>query len=114
MKQQAFNTDCMVAMKEFPDKFFDLAVVDPPYGISAASKGFIRKGTQTGKSLAVSGTRYSEKDWDSSAPNREYFNELIRVSKNQIIWGANHFIEEIPNANSSCWIVWHKVTGDNN
>jgi site-specific DNA-methyltransferase (adenine-specific) len=49
-----------------------------------------------------------KKDWDKEPPSIEYFNELQRVSKNQIIWGANHFIERIPNANSSCWIVWDK------
>ena len=53
-------------------------------------------------------TDYGAKDWDSKAPNKQYFEELKRVSKKQIIWGANHFIENIPNANSSCWIVWDK------
>jgi site-specific DNA-methyltransferase (adenine-specific) len=52
--------------------------------------------------------KYKGGDWDSSAPEKNYFDELIRVSKNQIIWGANHFIENIPNANTPCWIFWDK------
>ncbi len=103
--------DCLEAMKEMPDNTYDLAIVDPPYGIGASSKNFIRQGKQTGKSMAVSGTKYTAKDWDSAVPNEVYFNELQRVSKNQIVWGGNYFASSLPN--SSCWLVWDKVTGDN-
>ena len=95
----------MELMSRYPDGYFDLAIVDPPYGIS------INKQSQ-GKGGGVSKKiNYTKKDWDSEAPNKEYFIELLRVSKNVVVWGANYFIENIPNANSSCWIVWHKDTG---
>jgi site-specific DNA-methyltransferase (adenine-specific) len=106
---QLYNMDCLEAMKQFPDKYFELAIVDPPYGIGASN--YTRGGTQHGKSLATC-KEYGSKDWDKSAPQKEYFDELIRVSKNQVIWGANHFISLIP-FNSACWIVWDKVNGDN-
>ena len=63
------------------------------------------------KSSKSSATNYGKKEWDKESPSDIYFNELIRVSKNQIIWGANHFIEHI-NKNSSCWIVWDKNNGE--
>lgn len=101
------NEDNMQLMSRYKDNYFDLAIVDPPYGIREdGAKNHSRD-------KAAKATRYTPKNWDKSAPNREYFNELLRVSKNQIIWGANHFIENIPNANSSCWIVWNKENGKN-
>ena len=104
-----YNMDCMEGMKQFPDKYFELAIVDPPYGIGASD--YKRGGTQHGNSKAKCKV-YASKDWDKSAPSAEYFDELFRVSKNQIIWGANHFISQIP-YDSSCWVVWDKVNGDN-
>jgi site-specific DNA-methyltransferase (adenine-specific) len=99
------NCDCMELMKQYPDKHFDLAIVDPPYGID-----------MDGGKIGVDGTakakEYIKKDWDKYAPKKNYFLELQRVSKNQIIWGANHFIENIHNANSPCWIVWDKEKVD--
>jgi site-specific DNA-methyltransferase (adenine-specific) len=89
----------MEVMARYPDKYFDLAVVDPPYGIGEASaKIHTRHHSQK---------KYTIKDWDTEPPSIDYFIELMRISKNQIIWGANHFIERI-NKNSSCWIVWDK------
>ncbi len=99
------NMDCMELMAEYEDNHFDLAIVDPPYGIGVAKQNNTKRGKL--------GSHYSEKDWDKKAPEVEYFEELKRVSKNQIIWGANHFIEKIPNANSSCWLVWNKQTAGN-
>jgi len=99
------NIDCMALMAEFPDNHFDLAIVDPPYGIDLTNQS---QGKGGGVARKI---EYTKKDWDKKAPPLEYFEELKRVSKNQIIWGANHFIENIPNANSSCWIVWDKVNG---
>ena len=106
---RAFNMDCMEAMKQFPDKYFDLAVVDPPYGIKAAK--YTRGGKQYGHSVAPSAD-YGCATWDNAPPDNEYFNELRRVSKNQIVWGANHFISRFP-MDSSCWVVWDKENGDN-
>lgn len=95
----------MEYMKGLPDKAFDLAIVDPPYGLGMGSTGYAGGFAKTKKFYGI-------KQWDACPPNEEYFKELMRVSKNQIIWGANHFIEMIP-FNSSCWIIWDKdVTGD--
>ena len=111
MLGEYYNIDYMELMSRYPDKHFDLAVVDPPYGIGASSKNFIRQGKQTGKSMAVSGMKYTAKDWDNYVPDKIYFDELRRVSKNQIVWGGNYFASSLPN--SSCWLIWDKVTGDN-
>lgn len=97
-----YNMDCIAGMKEFPDGYFDLAVVDPPYGINVASKGSWGGGNKEHPS-----TKFTAKEWDKHPPGKEYFDELFRVSKNQIIWGANHFISRIP-FDSSCWLVWDK------
>jgi site-specific DNA-methyltransferase (adenine-specific) len=102
---EVFNEDCIQVMKRYPDKFFDLAIVDPPYGIDINNQS---QGKGGGVSRKIEYTKY---DWDKQAPNKEYFDELMRVSKNQIIWGANHFIEQIP-YNASCWIVWDKENGE--
>jgi site-specific DNA-methyltransferase (adenine-specific) len=97
----------MDLMARYEDNYFDLAIVDTPYGIGEDGK------KNHSRSRLAKATRYTPKDWDSKAPNRQYFEELKRVSKNQIIWGANHFIENIPQSNSSCWVVWDKDnTGD--
>lgn len=86
-------------MKEFPDKHFELAIVDPPYGINFAQ-------THTGNGWVVR----ESKDWDKSIPPPEYFKELFRVSKNQIIWGANYMVEYLPP--SMGWIFWDKGQRD--
>ena len=85
----------MLLMARYPDNYFDLAIVDPPYGINA------------GKMTMGSGKHKFKKgkDWDSAIPNDEYFNELFRVSKNQIIWGGNYF--PLPLNNN--WIIWDKL-----
>lgn len=93
--------DCMEFMAG--GERFDLAVVDPPYGIGEGSKKIL--------SRHHSQRKYHLSGWDSNAPNPEYFKLLQSVSENQIILGANHFIENIPNANSPCWIFWDKDTG---
>jgi len=98
--------DCLEAMKAMPDNAYDLAIVDPPYGINVAKTGNVG-----GKKLAKV-KDYGAKDWDKNAPDIDYFNELIRVSKNQIVWGANHFISRIP-FDSPCWIVWDKNNSGN-
>lgn len=96
MSYTLHNCDCLEYMKMQPDKSFDLAVVDPPYGIGAA------------KEKPHNGWKdWGLKDWDESSPEVEYFNELCRCSENQIIWGANHFIGKIKRR-GSCWLIWDK------
>lgn len=89
----------MAMMARYPDKYFDLAVVDPPYGIGINHNMGRRKGDKK--------SDYKPVIWDNYSPDKTYFNELIRVSKNYIIWGANHFISKIP-VDSSCWVMWDK------
>lgn len=106
---QFYNMDCMEAMKQIPDKYFELAIVDPPYGIGIDEKMSKQNGKKYGgKTLAKRGI-YKKTNWDIEPPNEQYFEELIRISNNQIIWGANHFISKIP-FDSSCWVVWDKHT----
>ena len=85
-----YNEDCMEGLKRFPDNYFDLAVVDRPYGIGLSSNPFRQKHKQC--------------DWDNAIPNDEYFAELFRVSKNQIIWGGNYF--NLPA--SQGFLIWDK------
>ena len=88
-----YNMDCMQGMKEFPDKYFDLAIVDPPYGRKEHGgrnrSGYARQ--KNGSKIFVKDGKYGNRNWDNKPPSEEYFNELIRVSKNQIIWGCNYF-----------------------
>lgn len=100
MKQdltKVFNMDCMEYMKDIPDKYFELAIVDPPYGINAES-GY---GKSNNKNIHNKG-----KVWDKQTPTAEYFIELKRVSKNQIVFGANYFIENL--GSTRCFICWDK------
>ena len=106
--------DCMNVMKDYKDNHFDLAIVDPPYGIGAdkaqnnAAKQRIKSG---GKSKAGRGWKlYKETNWDNNVPNEKYFKELFRVSKNQIIWGGNYMTKHL--YPSSCWLVWNKMQRD--
>ena len=89
------NKDCMVGMAEYPDKYFDLAIVDPPYGININMNMGVRKGEKK---------RHKKKCWDVAPPCSEYFDELFRVSQAQIIWGGNYF----PLPRTSAWLFWDK------
>lgn len=100
---RVYLMDCMEGMAKYPDNHFELAVVDPPYGIGMSGtigigvgkdKGFTRK------------KEYVNKEWDNSIPNAEYFYQLIRVSKKQIIWGANYFTHLLPPLKN--YIFWYK------
>ena len=103
-KIEITNEDNMELMKRYSDGFFDLAIIDPPYGIGV--DGGIGGGVLAKKS------KFEKKNWDNESPPKEFFDELFRVSKNQIIWGANHFISKLA-FDSSCWIVWDKDNGEN-
>lgn len=98
---EVYNIDCMEYMKNIPDKFFNLAIVDPQYGIGEDGKSNHSRGK------LAKAKQYTPKHWDNEPMSPQYFKELFRVSKNQIIWGANHFITRI-NKDSPCWIVWDK------
>ena len=97
---EVYLEDCVKALKRFNDNHFDLAVVDPPYGIDIANK------------LSNHSTvKHTAKDWDKYTPTQEYWDELFRVSKNQIVWGGNYFMSKIQK-DSACWIFWDKNNGD--
>ena len=108
-----YNMDCMDAMKEMPNNAFDLAIVDPPYGIGINKGGHTLAGNGNfkGGNFKVAARKYKGGEWDNEPPPKEYFEQLFRVSKNQIVWGANHFIERMP-YNASGWIVWDKDNGE--
>jgi site-specific DNA-methyltransferase (adenine-specific) len=96
---RVYLMDCIEGMKQYPDKWFDLAVVDPPYGIGDKFKG--------GQSGKMNFNEVVDKDWDK-VPTDEYFYQLMRVSKNQIIWGGNYF--KLPP--TRCFIVWDKIISE--
>ena len=116
---EVYCMDCMKYMQSIPDKYFDLAVVDPPYGINAthfnngSRKGHESSSTRLRKSRLNNGTgklknfalQRMELTWDNSIPSNEYFQELFRVSCNQIIWGGNYF----PLPPTRCIICWDKM-----
>ena len=93
--------DCLEVMKQFPDKCFDLVLTDPPYGIGEAA------GKNESRGCLAKSKDYGYSDWDDKIPDAAYFDEIFRVSKNQIIFGGNYFI--LPP--SSCWLVWDKLNG---
>lgn len=100
---QLHNIDCLPFMRQCKDNQYDLAIVDPPYGIGVAKQNNTKRGKL--------GSHYKQKDWDNQRPPKEYFDGLQRISKNQIIWGGNYFANLL-NA-SSCWLVWNKKTVGN-
>jgi len=95
------NEDNMQLMARYPDKYFELAIVDPPYGIKRSGQ------TETFTKNPKHKRKYFEdKGWDNETPKKEYFEQLFRVSRNQIIWGANYFTEFLPS--SMGWVFWDK------
>ena len=109
-----YNEDCVEALKRFPENYFDLAIVDPPYGIGAdkaQNNAAMQRIKADGKSKAGRGWKlYADTDWDNETPNAEYWQELFRVSKNQIVWGGNYFTDYLPP--SMGWIMWDKGQRD--
>ena len=102
-----FNADCMEGMKQYPDKYFDLAIVDPPYGIGCMSMNYTKSGVVRTHGYAAADRRDYRKQsqWDVK-PTKEYFDELFRVSKRQIVWGGNYFSDFLPTSKS--FVVWDK------
>ena len=109
-----YNEDCIEGLKRFSDNYFDLAIVDPPYGIGAdkaQNAAAAQREKANGKSKAGRGWKaYKETDWDNETPSAEYWRELRRVSKNQIVWGGNYFTDHLPPKMG--WIVWNKMQRD--
>lgn len=102
MISEAYLMDCLQYMATVPDKWFDLAVVDPPYGLDLANMNMgIGKSKKASK---IQNRKWQPKDWDKNTPRAEYFIELFRVSKSQIIWGGNYF--ELPPCKN--YIIWDK------
>jgi site-specific DNA-methyltransferase (adenine-specific) len=110
MRSETFNADCMDVMRGYPDKHFELAVVDPPYGIDI-TKQFENANKVGTKSIFKQTKGIVRKDWDAEIPTAEYFDELKRVSKNQIIWGGNYFLDYL--GNTKCMLIWDKMNGGN-
>ena len=108
ISSKAYNCDCLEYMRSLPDNYFDLAIADPPYGIGASkpSKKPSNILQKNGSILSASVTDFGKKDWDNAIPSQEFFDELRRVSKNQIIWGANYF------GLQGGMIVWDKINGN--
>jgi site-specific DNA-methyltransferase (adenine-specific) len=115
MKSEVFNIDCVEFMKQYPDNHWELAIVDVPYGIKWASKPVSTSGLRThsitNKKSFVKGNNFAVKDWDNAIPKQEYFDDLFRVSKNQIIWGEN-YLQFNQKPISSGRIFWDKINGD--
>lgn len=121
MESEVYNEDCLIGMNRYPDKYFDLAIVDPPYGINFGKYNRTNKDHIGNR---VKSNRYKNSNWDNSTPDLIYFNELKRVSKNQIIWGGNYFIDLVgdptPNlktieefdqyisSSKHKWLFWYK------
>lgn len=130
---RAYNMDCMEFMRQCPNKFFAWGLPDPPYGIGEAGKNHKTRNTLIRQSDGVTMRRapsndYVRKDWDNEPPTPQYFQELFRVTQNQIIFGANYFTEivglpfnpprrnqfsQFLKQNPTHWIIWDKCNGTN-
>ena len=102
MTSEVHNIDCLEYMRTLPDNYFQLAIADPPYGIDATKFNMGRTGRNSWD---------HSKEWDTSAPGQEWFDELQRVSEHFILWGANHYIDRIP-IPSKAWIIWDKLMAE--
>jgi len=103
---ESYLMDCMTGMKEYPDGYFDLAVVDPPYGLGIDGQ----KLNNTNKNPKHNRKAHKFKGWDNAVPTIQYFTELFRVSKNQIVWGGNYFTKYLEP--KKAWIFWYKGQND--
>ena len=107
---EVYLEDCVQALKRYADNHFDLAIVDPPYGINADIKNNGKNSDRHEKTSLAKINTYKKTNWDNETPTDEYFNELKRVSKNQIVWGGNYFTEYLPPKMG--WILWDKGQRD--
>lgn len=108
--------DCLELMKDIPDKSIDLVLTDPPYGIGESNEKNLTRGGRTGfdgkrRIKIVKTTGFGHYEWDKERIGQEYFKEMFRVSKNQIIFGGNYYTDYL--YPSPCWIVWYKDNGSN-
>jgi len=95
-----YNEDCVEGLKRFSDNYFDLAIVDPPYGIDWMQQ-------IQNPNTKANWKQYENKEWDKQTPTDEYWEQLFRVSKNQIVWGGNYMTDKL--YPSSCWLIWDKM-----
>lgn len=109
MTIELLNIDCMEYMAEQPDGAFDLAIVDPPYGIGIVQQ--MEKTIASSSSMMKGSNGITGGHWDNVIPPAEYFTELKRVSDNQIIWGGNYFLDNL--GSTRCFCVWDKMNGTN-
>jgi site-specific DNA-methyltransferase (adenine-specific) len=110
---ELLNCDCMEYMKDVPDKYFDLAIVDPPYGIGEDKNKTVYGKAGKAGTFINRDARFKDKEWDATIPSPQYFIELKRVSKHQIIWGGNYFTEYL--SPTKAWVFWYKKeTNPNN
>ena len=108
LKNTVIQGDCLDVMKSMPDKCIDLVLTDPPYGIGESKKK--RENTVSDKWKNPYKKIHDVKEWDTKKPAAEYFEEIKRISKNQIIWGGNYFIENL--YSTMCWLFWDKKNGN--
>ena len=104
IENKIINADCMDILKKLPDKSVDLVLTDPPYGIGF---GTFNRTNKLKNGQRVKANKYKNSDWDSAIPDTEIFNEMRRVSKNQVVWGGNYF-PELWKDGGRCFVFWKK------
>jgi len=105
-----YNTDCMQALRDMPDNMYDLAIVDPPYGINIVTS-IVKSHRSSSNMYSTSCMTDHKSEWDSDIPSAEYFEHLQRVSKYQVIWGGNYFLDHL--GQTRCILIWDKHNGTN-
>lgn len=106
-----YNADCLDILRELPDKSIDLVLTDPPYGINVYNSVYKNRGEYRSKNSKARNGNYKPCEWDKDIPCKDIFEHIFRVSKHQVIFGGNYFIEYLHN--SPCWLVWDKNNGTN-